>query len=148
MKYEEINKLVQFNEEYESNLFMPNEIFKDLKANIKGVPHIAFAYSYIYLSTWLYRYAKHVNVGTFDNAKIKEVLGYKPNTRTINFLIKKGGLLDEMEYLQSTRDYPVSWEYSKMNYEDLEFTLSSEVDDDYKVYLPVLSKRFFLEVSC
>lgn len=92
MKYEEIKKLVQFNEYngYESKLYMPNEIFADLKANIKNTPHIAFAYSYIYLVTWMYRYTKHI-VGqeVISNSTIKEILGYSAVTRTINYLIKK-----------------------------------------------------------
>ncbi|WP_338656277.1 hypothetical protein V6B14_08535 [Sporosarcina psychrophila] len=145
MKYEEISNLIQFKENFESNLFMPNEIFEDLKANIKNTPHIAFAYSYIYLCTFNYRYAKHFSKGEIiDNAKAKELLGYDPKNRTLNYLIKKGGLLDEMEYLESTRDYPVSWEYSKMNAEDIQFTLSSEFGD-IKGYLPEIPKRFFLK---
>lgn len=142
MTYEEIRDLVKFDEHNESKNYMVNEIFDDLKENIANASHIAFSYSYIYLCTWLYRYTKHFNVNTFDNAKIKEILGYDSNNRTLNFLIKKGGLLDGMEYLESTRDYPVSWILSdEMN---LEFTMSSDFKE-MKDYLPEVPKRFFLK---
>lgn len=142
MKYEEISRLVDFNEEFQSSNFMVNEVFDDLKANIKNAPHIAFAYSHLYLSTWLYRYSKHFNVGVFDNAKIKEILGYDPNNRTMNYLIKKGGLLDKMGYTTSTKDFPVD---SKLNDDkDLEFTMSSEFKD-MGVFVADVPKMFFLK---
>lgn len=129
MNYEEIKNTVHYNDYkgYESNIYMPNEIFDELKGNIKNTPHVAFAYSYVYLITWLYRYVKHTNgIDVISNSTIKEILGYNSNTRTINYLIKKNGLLDQMGYTSTERDFPV-----QVAFEDgaLEFLLVSELDD-------------------
>jgi len=132
MKYQEINSLLQYNDYNgsERTLFMPNEIFEDLKGNIKNTPHIAFAYSYIYLVTWLYRYTKLlVQKDAISNNKIKEILGYQPETRTVNYLIKKNGLLEQLGYLITDNDFPVWWNQSK--YEELEFTMYSEEKETF-----------------
>jgi hypothetical protein len=145
MTYSEICKLINFNPK-ESKLFMPNEIFEELKVNITKTPHVAFAYTYIYFVTWLYRYAKYFNVNeVIDNKKIKEVLGYNSKTQTLDYLIKKGGFLDTIEYLETTRDYPITWEFSKVNDESLSFFMSSEIDEDMSDYLQTVPKRFFLK---
>lgn len=138
-----ICKLLKFDDK-ESKLFMPNEIFEDLKRNIKNTPHISFSYTYLYFTAWLYRYAKYFTLGEsiIDNTKIKEILGYDPSNRTLNYLIKKNGLLDKMEYTESTREIPISWEH---NEEGLSFLLTSEVDAALLNYFPKIPTRFFLK---
>lgn len=145
MNYREISNLVEFNEKYESKNFIVNEVFEDLKSNISSASHIAFSYSYLYLVQWLYRQAKYFNVKeTIDNSKLKEILGYDKNNRTVNYLIKKDGLLDKINYLETTRDYPVSWTFTKD--EPLEFLMSSDLDfEEGKEYLPTMPKRFYLK---
>lgn len=142
MKYEELLKLFEYSEK-ESKLFMPNEIFIDLKNNINKGPHIAFAYTYIYLCTWLYRYAKHFNVNVFDNKIIKETLGYSARNQSLDYLIKKDGLLDQIEYTASTKEFPMSWKFCNIE-KTLEFEMSTDYKD-FKEYLPSISKRFFLK---
>jgi len=58
---EEIKSLLQYSER-QSNHIMPNEIFKDLQSetSINNAGHIAFCYSYYYLTSWLYRQAKYM----------------------------------------------------------------------------------------
>lgn len=108
LSYEKIETLIDFNEQ-EGNHYMPNEIFDDLLGNIGKSPHRAFAYSYYYLTSWLYRYAKY---GTQDiNVKvIKQLLGYSPNNETMNYIIKRNGLMDLMKYTETTKNYPIGWE--------------------------------------
>lgn len=104
---------------------MPNEIFSDLiNSDIKSV-HIPFAYSYYYLINWLYRNTKY---GSFniDQKKIKEILGYNPNEKRINYIIKKDGLLDHIGYTRTDKDYPMSWEIN----DDLEFIMLSDFTED------------------
>jgi hypothetical protein len=128
MNYEELNKLFQYNdyEGAERNIYMPNEIFEDLQNNIKNTPHIAFAYTYTYLVTWLYRYCKYtVAKGGISNSKIKEILGYAPDTRSVNYLIVKNGLLDKIGYLETHKNFPIWWDIE----DGLEFTLINEADD-------------------
>lgn len=140
-----IHKLVKFSER-ESNLYMPNEIFNDLQKHIKKAPHLAFAYSYVYFTTWLYRYAKYFNIKeVIDNKKIKECLGYNPNQQTLDYLIKKDGLLDQIGYTKSVRDYPLSWSYDSSQDEQLSFLMSSEIDAATSEFLPTVPKRFFLK---
>lgn len=123
MNFDEIKTLIQFNDK-ESKVFMPNEIFTDLIGAIKNSPHIGFAYSYIYLVTWLYRYAKHMsNEGFLDNGKIKKILGYNANTKGLDYLTKRNGLLDQLGYTETAKDFPIAW-----TFEDnlLEFDMISD----------------------
>lgn len=137
LDYNELSTLLEFNEK-ENKLFMPNEIFNDLKLYIKdNSSHIAFAYSYIYLTTWLYRYTKYANVTVkLDQKKLKEILGYSPTYPEINYIIKKNGVLEQMNYLKTTTDYPVTWEfkvgeYSDEGIEELTFEMYSQFKDEY-----------------
>ncbi|MGG0667711.1 hypothetical protein ABE073_04195 [Lederbergia citrisecunda] len=144
MTYEELSGLLKYYHK-ESNLFMPNEIFNDLKSHIKTKTHIAFAYSYIYFITWLYRYAKHVNLTvTMDNKQIKEILGYKATNQTLDYLIKRRGLLDKNEYTETTRDYPINWDYSSSE-DELSFMMFSSLNDNESQYIKTFDKRFFLK---
>ncbi|MFB5281918.1 hypothetical protein [Peribacillus sp. Hz7] len=128
MKYQEITDLLRFNEN-ESNVFMPNEIFEDLQNNMKKGVHIPVAYSYYYLITWMYRHAKYGEL-QIDNKKIKEILGYNADTKGIDYILKKNGLLDTMGYTETVKDFPVVWELSED--EGLTFTLLSEMDDYFQ----------------
>lgn len=135
----------------QSKMFMPNEIFEDLKdkytelypdlmdgeapenAKSKVVSsHLAFTYSYYYLISWLYRYCKY-DSSDIDVKTIKKALAYSHTTKTIDFIIKKGGVLDQMGYTFTSTDYPVYWEYEQGGEfgreTELKFTYSSELID-------------------
>lgn len=144
MSYEEFCNIVKYNYK-ESKLYMPNEIFYDLLENIKSAPHIAFSYAYIYFTMWLYRNAKYFTLGEeiFNNTRIKEILGYNPKQQTLDYIIKKNGLLDTLEYTESTKDYPVSWNYN--NEDGLTFLMSSQLDEVSLSYLTKVPKQFFLK---
>lgn len=92
---------------------LPNTIFRDLSNAIKGkanVQQVAFAYAYLVTIAFLYKYTNFVDIdnGTYiQNADIKELLGYNRTTKSIDHVIKKGGLLDMMGLTETTRDYPV-----------------------------------------
>jgi hypothetical protein len=104
-------EIFQFDEK-ESKVFMPNEIFDDLKGAVtRNSSHLTFSYSYIYLITWFYRYAKYISVtdGFIDNGKIKEILGYSKDYKPLDYLIKKNGLLDQLGYTSTAKDFPTSW---------------------------------------
>ncbi|MED1863263.1 hypothetical protein P4V41_07325 [Fictibacillus nanhaiensis] len=124
-----INKL-SYNEK-ETKIYIPNEIFNDLEGlHVKGSSHVAFAYSFYYLTSWLYRYCKYGQI-EIDTKMIKELLGYHPDNKVINYIIKKNGVLDELGYTMTTTDYPVAWEYE----DGLEFVLLSDLDTDAKKML-------------
>src|SRR5699024_11535773 len=87
----------------QSRHFMPNEIFKDLQSNIKTSTHIAFAYSYYYLTSWLYRNVKYAEDLPIEiNTKtLKKLLGYNQNYKPINYIIKKNGVLEQINYIKN-----------------------------------------------
>lgn len=127
MNYDKLSTFLDFNEEHESKLYMPNEIFEDLISKVKNTPHIAFTYAYIYLITWLYRYCKYKGGSdVLSNTAIKKILGYSAGTRTINYIIKKNGLTDQIGYTVTDRDIPIGVQFED---NELNFTLLSELDD-------------------
>lgn len=120
----DLKTLLQVNE-HQDRVYMPSEIFNDLKPlHSKGSSHVAFAYNFYYLISWLYRYAKYGELN-IDTGLIKQVLGYSPENKKVNYLIKKNGWLDEMGYTYSGTDYPIAWRF---NNGDIQFDMLSELD--------------------
>jgi hypothetical protein len=126
MSYIEIYKTLCLSEiQYEGVLpiiYMENEIFEDIKkSEVEGSGKVAQIYTYYFLVKLLYRYALYgfnpdlVNVSTH-----KKILGYSDDYRGINFIIKKGGVLNKMGYTTHISNYPISWSYEDG---DLDFCL-------------------------
>lgn len=141
----DLKTLLQVNE-HQDRVYMPSEIFNDLKPlHSKGSSHVAFAYSFYYLISWLYRYAKYGELN-IDTGMIKQVLGYSKTYPEINYIIKKNGFLDQIGYTVSSTDYPIAWSF---NNGDIDFTLLSDLDSElrkiiqsrkgknYKIKIPV-----------
>ncbi|MFE4525071.1 hypothetical protein ACFRCQ_23690 [Cytobacillus firmus] len=176
MKYETIEELLQYNEK-ESKIFIPNEIFDDLKKKFnelkpdikddksaaiittstgvkrrkrgknKGlnINHLAFSYSYYYLISWIYRYAKHRTTNEIiDNGKVKEILGYNADTKGLDYITKKNGLLDQMEYTKTDKDFPLTWTFNQ--FEGLEFSMLSEYIEAETKDNPFVTKSSILEM--
>lgn len=136
MTYTDMEQLLQFND-YESKIFMPNEIFGDLQKNIDNASHIAFAYSYIYFITWLYRYAKYGMVNELIDQKfIKKVLGYNENYKKLDYLIKQNGILEQMGYIRTEKDFPIAYSYDEID--GLQFQY---IDDfkEFRAYIKMLN---------
>lgn len=100
----------QINQEHESKLALPNELYPLLlewknEKKIKSA-HIPFVWSYLYFETWMYRYSKYdLHVPT--TSEVKEILGYTPTNKTLDYIIKKDGVLDESGLTESTSDFPI-----------------------------------------
>lgn len=137
------------------NIFMPNEIFQDLTCIDKST-HRAFAYAYYYYTCYLYRYAlfNQSDDSKITQKDIKQKLGYNPNEKRIDYIIKKGGVLDTIGYTQTTTDYPLMYVWDEGNEEPQFITINeyksdlkandSDVlinDRNYKIKFPV--KAFF-----
>jgi len=128
MSFEEIKVLLEINGK-ESQVFLPNEIFDDLQGYITNGAQLAYAYSYLYLTQFLYRNCKYFDNKTLiDGNIIKQVLGYSESNRTMNYITKKGGLLDSIGYTETTKDIPLSWDFKKDDGEGLSFYMSSNVE--------------------
>lgn len=124
MTDQEIKEMLHYYIE-EHKIYIPNEIFNDLSIlEEKGSGYIAFAYSYYYLINWLYRYTKYGEV-ILDAKMFKRVLGYNSSTKGLDYIIKKGGVLDSIHYTKTTSDYPVMWLF---NSNQLEITTVNELD--------------------
>ena len=131
-------------QEGEDKIYIPNEIFVDFVGceEIKSGSHVAFAYSYYWLISWLYRYTKYYNnesikVTTKD---IKRALGYNENDKKVDYLIKKNGVLDQLGYSRLDSDVPLNWIYRD---NELTFELLSEFDEDNRKYIKKQLGRTF-----
>jgi hypothetical protein len=124
---------------------MPNNIFKDLSAikNKNGSTNIqqsSFAYAYLVLVAFLYKYAHFVDVdnGTYiQNTDIKQILGYSKTTKSIDPIIKKDGFLDETGLTETTKNYPVQFmgtEELINGYHSRDFITIDMVDEDFVNY--------------
>ena len=125
---EELKEKLCYDEE-QSKIFMPNEIFEDLKDNIditeikRGSEHIAYAYSYVYLISYLYRYAKYAE-HLYKEEELKEILQTTNNHKA--YITKKGGVLDQLNYIKKESDFPIKIDYD-MWYEATENPQSKPV---------------------
>lgn len=136
MKEQELKELIDFkNKPYERNVAIPNSLFDDLKQLVQQKKlkkqHIGFTYSYIYLITYLARYSKYDRF--IPSVKmIKEILGYSPINKAIDYIIKENGLLDSVGITKTINDFPVvtTWENDYNNYNKaMEITFASELQD-------------------
>jgi hypothetical protein len=135
----DIKKQLNFNE-HQHKIYIHNEIFVEVK---QLGSHAAFAYTYYYLICWLYRYAKYGELN-IDVKMIKEILGYNPTNKKLDYLIKKGGVLDEIGLTETSTDYPLVWTFIDG---DLEFTMLSDFDDEIrKMYLKQKGKNYKVKV--
>ncbi|MFC0471884.1 hypothetical protein ACFFHM_15615 [Halalkalibacter kiskunsagensis] len=136
---EELKRNLQFNER-EVTVPLPNSIFEMLATNEKlleaKAPHTAVAYTYIFIVTWLYRFAKY---GTLEHEEcdvkaIKKILGYSSITKDLDYIVKKNGVLEQIGLIKtvSFKQAPISWHWDKEN----------NVFDGFTTYDEEQSERF------
>ncbi len=126
-------KKQQHKKKQQESIFMPNEIFEDLQKHISKPTHIAFAYSYIYLLNYLYKFSKYIGEDNklMNKTRIKEQLKVSPNNETYNYLIKKNGLLDKLHYTRITTDVPILTIYDDLQ-KELTFHYYSDLEPEDK----------------
>lgn len=95
---------------------IPNGLFEDLSSNIMNknnstnIQQASFAYTYLVILAFLYKYAHFVDVDNrtyIQNADIKEMLGYNRLTKTIDNVIKNNGVLDKIGLTRTTKNFPI-----------------------------------------
>ncbi|MCJ7986964.1 hypothetical protein MUB16_28485 [Priestia sp. OVL9] len=120
------------NSDKHGKVFIPNGVFELLATNeelntVKSFHH-AYAYSYLWLSAWLYRNAKYTNDYTKDD--IKEIIGFSKTYLKFNYVMKKGGVLDKLGLTveDKIKNAPIHYEW-----EDgvLEFYNQEEYDKTF-----------------
>lgn len=159
------------NQDNKSSIRLPNNIFRVLSKNIKNkngstnIQQVAFAYSYLISVGFLYKYAYYVDIdkGSYiQNSDIKELLGYSRGTKTIDRVIKKNGILDEIGLTTTTKEYPVRFiidAEEQINKIPLrEFVLIGDLNPDdvnYNVFKSIVKNRnyeikepLFLTTGC
>lgn len=112
-------------------MYVPNEFFEEFKnePRFKTSKHMAFAFSYTYLMHWFYRFAKYFNTQTALKTKFfKEILGYSPNNKEVNYIIKKNGLLEDMKILETDTDAPVMAHYDNIDNDVVYYYVTPEDD--------------------
>lgn len=117
---------------------LPNSIFLLLAKNTKDSRQASFCYAYLVAVASLYKYAHYVDLDKktyIQNSDIKQLLGYSKTTKSIDYLIKKDGVLDSLGLTETTKDYPIRFDFDKDD--DIngihirEFTTINDCDDEY-----------------
>lgn len=148
-----INHFEGIKELYGENAYVqiPNEIFRDLSSSIKNkggstnIQQSSFAYAYLVCLAFLYKYAYFVDINNdtyLQNKDIKIVLGYSPNTKSIDYIIKRNGLLECIGLTKTTNDYPVFASYIDDEYNGLkirEITTISMIDESHSFFSKIKS---------
>ncbi|KRE94909.1 hypothetical protein ASG89_31965 [Paenibacillus sp. Soil766] len=133
----ELKKILDIDQDNNRVIFMPNKIFfdlvncdyfKDRKAN---ATHIAFAFSYLYLASYMYRYAhfqyseKYTDTKWIDDKIMYKICNTSPDSRGANgksYITKKNGVLVSLRYLRKESDYPIRYYYPEDNLGNKDFT--------------------------
>lgn len=111
-------------------VYVPNEIFRDLtEDNQISTNNLVFLYTYYCMISYLFRYCKYSQGKIFNNEDIKEMLGYKRKYSGVDYLIKKGGVLDQLGYTNTIRDFPLKYIFDASE-KRLEFEMYSELDKE------------------
>jgi hypothetical protein len=91
---------------------MPNEIFQDFRNTFCpnfNFRHKAFAYSFYYLISYLYRNTKYGSITPLKNLYSIHLLEMIYGDRKrVNYITKRLGLLDQLGYTKSENDFPIA----------------------------------------
>jgi len=120
LRKNELKEMLNYNKEKEYWVSLPNNLFQilleDKELMKKRAPHIAYAYTYVYYITWLYRYAKYgvMDLESLTDKKIKRVLGISEITKDYNYITKRNGVLERLGIIQtkSFAEAPVQWHWN------------------------------------
>jgi hypothetical protein len=131
---------------------LPNGVFRSLSDSIKSrggntnIQQVAFAYTYLVTISFLYKYTCFVDTDSgvyVQSGDIKELLGYSRITKSIDKVIKKGGILDSVGLTSTTKDYPVRFitnPHETLNGIPIrEFITIGELDDNDILYSAIKS---------
>ena len=107
-------------------IFIPNELF-DILDGLEDKKMKPFCFSYYYLIDYLYKYAKYGNV-ILSNSQIKTLLNYSATYKPIDKYMKKNGIIDQLNIIETSKLVPVA-------VDDFNFTYYHELDDYHKQIL-------------
>lgn len=132
---------------FERPVAMPNKIYADMKqwleeGELKSPQHQEFVYCFYWMIAYLWGFAKY-GEHDYTIAEIKGLLGYNPNEKRINYIIKQDGLLDLKCYTETVDDFPVLW---SLKDGVLSHTMLSDYDElDQQLVNKFKSKKPFVK---
>ncbi|WP_121664499.1 hypothetical protein [Metabacillus litoralis] len=119
-------------------IFIPNEIFDDLLNvnEIRNGMHIALAYCYYCLISYLYRYCIYGNIlaDYLNQPNLKKILGYSVINKEIDYIMKRNGVLDAIGYTRTVTEIPISVIYIDAFGNALNFGIDSRPFDFEEVF--------------
>lgn len=129
-----------------------NTLIKNEK--IKNIQGAAFSFSYYYLASYLWKYAKY-DKQLFDKKDYLNAILKRERYSIFDYLIKKDGLLEEEGLLKTTNNFPIAKEFDKetkeMNYfyiDDLDKESKREIiSKTFKKYSAKKPIRFYQRES-
>lgn len=132
------------NKQSNYTIYTPNEIFEDLLNSDIKPNHYAFTYTYYFTISYLYRHAAyHYITPTIEDLKVH--LGLNSEYKPINYIIKKGGVLDKLGYTESTTNYPISHYYNEDDFIEFEY-VKEQPDQIRESYLDRHNNRYSIRV--
>ncbi|PFL36699.1 hypothetical protein [Bacillus cereus] len=92
------------------NVYLPNEVFIELTPHFNTIKPFSFAFAYYTYLNFLYKYCWYLKDDNtiLTQAEIKSFLGYSPDNRSVDKIVKDGGLLEQIGYIKTITDYPVN----------------------------------------
>lgn len=145
----EMRSILHVDRESKQKLYMPNEVFnelvncEDFKTREANATHIAFAFSYLYLASYMYRYARFTyyedySVENFiDDSVMYKICNISPDSRGengVNYITKKNGVLNKLNYIRKESDYPIIFKYEdkygNKDYSQVYWVMLSDIKDE------------------
>jgi hypothetical protein len=119
---------------------LPNEIFHNLDNIVCpnfSFRHRAFAYSFYYLCCYLYRNAKYGSIHPLSNLYSIQLLELMYGDRkSVNYITKRNGLLDQIGYTESENDFPINIVVENGQLVDFEMYREQDMLIKYAINVP------------
>lgn len=125
--------LLVYDEKIIIDVHTPNEIFEDLSnMDFKSWKHKCFAYSYYYLSDFIYRNILYGEVHPEQFSQENIILSLISHKNTVSYITKEKGILEKAGYLKSTTNYPISFYKDENDMFDFSYINSLDKSMAYK----------------
>lgn len=92
------------------HVYLPNEIFIEFTKHFNSIKPFSFAYCYYTYLNFLYKYCWYLKDDNtiITQGEMKSFLGYSSINKTVDKIIKDGGLLEQLGYIKTITDYPMN----------------------------------------
>lgn len=112
----QLKGLLAYDSHHQKYVGIPNDIFQILSEDKKlkevKAPHVAYAYTYIYLTAWLYKYGKYsLDFEVFDASVLKKIIGLSEIEKRYDYIFKKNGVLDRLKITKTVNFKEAAVEY-------------------------------------